>query len=107
MFCDGSCMRAFHCGVEKLQHDSMSDSDMECHEPASADSPTKLQQFPCNPLDMPLDLYQHLKDTKDTFHCPNCLAGVHQCFKCKLEGVVEAHAADPHNTRFANQLVYR
>ena len=107
MFCDGSCMRAFHCGVERLQHDSSSDSDMESHDPALADCPTKLQQFPCNPLDMPLDLYQHLKDTKDTFHCPNCLAGVHQCFKCKLEGVVEAHAADPHNTRFANQLVYR
>ena len=107
MFCDGSCMRAFHCGVEKLLHESTSDGDEEAHERDPPDSPTKLQAFSCNPLDMPLDLYQHLKDTKDTFHCPNCLAGVHQCFKCKLEGVVETHAADPHNASFANQVVYR
>lgn len=114
MFCDGSCMRAFHCGVEKIVPDpqpdassNSSDSDKEVEESAPRSSPTKLQEFHCNPLDMPLDLYQHLKDTKDTFHCPNCLAGVHQCFKCKQEGVVEAHAADQHNTRFANQLVFR
>lgn len=106
MFCDGSCMRAFHCGVERLSNDK-SDSDKEGDAPAASHSPTKMQQFHCNPLGMPLDLYQHLKDTKDTFHCPNCLAGVHQCFKCKQEGVVEAHAADPHNARFANQLVFR
>lgn len=107
MFCDGSCMRAFHCGVERLLHDSTSDKDEEAHEQEPPDSPTKLQAFSCNPLDMPLDLYQHLKDTKDTFHCPNCLAGVHQCFKCKLEGVVETHAADPHTASVASQVVYR
>ena len=107
MFCDGSCMRAFHCGVERLLHESTSDDDEKAHEQEPPDSPTKLQAFSCNPLDMPLDLYQHLKDTKDSFHCPNCLAGVHQCFKCKLEGVVETHAADPHNASFAKQVVYR
>lgn len=98
-------MRAFHCGIERLLGDSASDSEVD----ASAASPSsrRLREFRCNPLGMPLDLYQHLKDTKDTFHCPNCLAGVHQCFKCKQEGVVEAHATDPNNARFANEPVFR
>ena len=104
MFCDGSCMRAFHCGVELAAPD---DSDVEADEQLPIHSTTKLRKLDCNPLDMPLDLYKHLKDTKDTFHCPNCLAGVHQCFKCKQEGVVEAHAADAHNACFAKQLVFR
>lgn len=107
MFCDGSCMRAFHCDMEKVaSDDSTSDSEQD-DESAPDHSPTKLRAFHCNPLDMPGDLYQHLKDTKDTFHCPNCLAGVHQCFKCKQEGVVEAHVADPLNARFAKELVFR
>ena len=107
MFCDGSCMRAFHCGVEKVAlNDCTSGSDQD-DESAPDHTRTKLQAFHCNPLDMPLDLYWHLKDTKDTFHCPNCLAGVHQCFKCKQEGVVETHAADSLNARFAKELVFR
>lgn len=105
MFCDGSCMRAFHCGIERLLGDSASDSEGDAL--AASPSCRRLREFRCNPLGMPLDLYQHLKDTKDTFHCPNCLAGVHQCFKCKQEGVVEAHAANPHNARFANEPVFR
>lgn len=108
MWCDGSCMRAFHCGVEKTaQEDSMTDCDDSADEAKVSHSQSQLQPFHCNPLSMPLDLYQRLKDTKDTFHCPNCLTGVHQCFFCKQEGVVEAHAADPANAPFANSVVFR
>ena len=108
MWCDGSCMRAFHCGVEKAaQEDSMTDSDDSADEAEVSHSQPQLQPFHCNPLGMPLDLYQRLKDTKDTFHCPNCLTGVHQCFFCKEEGVVEAHAADPANAPFAKSIVFR
>ncbi len=103
MWCDGSCMRAFHCGVEKVAaNDDKPESDNEADEADASHSQPELQPFHCNPLHMPLDLYQRLKDTKDTFHCPNCLTGVHQCFKCKQEGVVQAHATDPANTHFAN-----
>ena len=104
MFCDGSCMRAVHCGVQHIAPDAdgsnSDDSDV---------SEQELQLVPseCNPLRMPLDLYQHLKDTKDVFHCPNCLTGVHQCFKCKKEGVEAAHQADPKNRIFAERLVVR
>ena len=98
-------MRAFHCGVEDAAQDnddSASDADAD-----AAVSKPRLQYFACNPLDMPQDLYRRLKDTKDTLHCPNCLTGVHQCFKCKQEGVVSAHAAEPANIRFADRLVFR
>ena len=107
MWCDGSCMRAFHCGVEKVGKEDEADSVDSADEADVTDAQQQLQPFHCNPLNMPLDLYQRLKDTKDTLHCPNCLTGVHQCFMCKKEGVVEAHAADPANAPFANNLVFR
>ena len=108
MWCDGSCMRAFHCGVEKAaQEDSTTDCDDSADETEVSHSQSQLQPFHCNPLGMPPDLYQRLKDTKDTFHCPNCLTGVHQCFFCKQEGVVEAHAADHANAPFAKSIVFR
>lgn len=104
MFCDGSCMRAVHCGVQHVAPDADGSNSDD-----SDASEQKLQLVPseCNPLRMPLDLYQHLKDTKDVFHCPNCLTGVHQCFKCKKEGVEAAHQADPKNRIFAERLVVR
>ncbi|DBA75188.1 TPA: hypothetical protein ACH3X1_010495 [Trebouxia sp. C0004] len=108
MWCDGSCMRAFHCGVEKAaQEDTMTDSDDSADEAEVSHPQSQLQPFHCNPLGMPPDLYQRLKDTKDMFHCPNCLTGVHQCFFCKEEGVVEAHVADPANAPFAKSIVFR
>lgn len=33
-------------------------------------------------LQMPEDLYSTLSAGNDSFICPNCLAGVHQCFTC-------------------------
>lgn len=106
MWCDGSCMRAFHCGMASSEDDTPG-SDDEGSEAAVSISQPQLQPVHCNPLQMPLDLYQRLKDTKDMFYCPNCLTGVHQCFKCKEEGVVEARAADPEIEKFAKRLVFR
>ena len=91
-------MRAFHCGVEV----TTSSDDGDCD---SADD--SLSDFHCNPLGMPRDLYLKLKDTKDILHCPNCLVGVHQCFGCKEEGVVDYNSKDAKNFQFATKLVFR
>ncbi|KAI7842773.1 hypothetical protein COHA_003520 [Chlorella ohadii] len=56
--CDGPCMRSFHTGFNAE----------------------------CNLLGLPSDLAELLATTSDTFRCPNCLAGVQQCFICKKEG---------------------
>ena len=98
MFCDGPCMRAFHCGVE------VTASSDDGHGDSAEES---LSDFDCNPLGMPRDLYLKLKDTKDILHCPNCLVGVHQCFKCKEEGVVEYHSKDAKAFQFSTKLVFR
>ena len=102
-------MRAVHCGVQHV-HPSENGSDLDDDQDDGEighQQQSKLVASECNPLNMPLDLYQQLKDTKDVFHCPNCLTGVHQCFKCKKEGVEAAHAADPGNKIFANRAVVR
>ena len=94
MSCEGSCMRAFHFGVEADEGIFADDA--------------------CNPIAMPTDLAQrlsvslldgafneavrscklrqydrcnvHLQGSSDPFICPNCLSSVHQCFSCKKEG---------------------
>ena len=46
MWCDGSCMRAFHCGVEKAaQEDSMTDSDDSADEAEVSHSQPQLHPF--------------------------------------------------------------
>lgn len=40
----------------------------------------------CNPLGLPRDLAELLTASNVQFVCPNCLAGRHQCFVCKVEG---------------------
>ncbi|KAI3425357.1 hypothetical protein D9Q98_009121 [Chlorella vulgaris] len=58
--CDGPCMRSFH---------------------------TDAGEGKCNVLGLPADMCELLSTScSETFLCPNCLAGVHQCFKCKEEG---------------------
>ncbi|KAL4857102.1 Protein ENHANCED DOWNY MILDEW 2 [Chlorella vulgaris] len=58
--CDGPCMRSFH---------------------------TDAGEGKCNVLGLPADMCKLLSTScSETFLCPNCLAGVHQCFKCKEEG---------------------
>ena len=74
-------MRSFHCGTDEHPQ--------------------------CNPMQIPRDVYTHLKNTQDVFLCPNCLTGVHQCFKCKKEGVVIGHDFDAVHPEFPAKAVYR
>lgn len=104
MFCDGPCMRAFHCGV---QLSAASDSSEQTSSDQHSSLEEELSDFHCNPLHMPRDLYLKLRDTKDILHCPNCLTGIHQCFKCKREGAAEGHSIAANNKQFAAKLVFR
>ena len=103
MFCDGPCMRAFHCGVQFLDEPG-SPADAA---PQPESSEDLFVPHDCNPLGMPMDLYLKLNNTKDILQCPNCLAGVQQCFKCKKEGLMESALRDSANKKFGNKLVYR
>lgn len=77
MYCDGTCMRAFHAGVND-------DPDTDTRE-HSADN--------CNPFSCPEDLFTLLDEhTDESFQCPNCLASEHQCFVCKEEGPSQSGA---------------
>ena len=103
MNCDGPCMRSFHCGVQILDKaESPADDASQPDE-----SEETLAPHDCNPLGMPQDLYIKLKNTKDILQCPNCLAGVQQCFVCKKEGVVGSVQTDPANKQFGKRLVFR
>ena len=70
IYCDGTCMRAFHAGADDRE-------GARTHAPDI-----------CNPLACPEDLFDVLDDKQmdESFQCPNCLAAEHQCFVCKLEG---------------------
>lgn len=43
----------------------------------------------CNPLHMPLDLAKTLMNDHGVFKCANCIAGIQQCYACKVEGPSE------------------
>lgn len=67
--CDGPCMRSFH----------VQTADEEDGEQGG-------EEQPCNLLRLPAELAAALRQTRDTFRCPNCLAGRQQCYACKREG---------------------
>ena len=56
-------------GLESLD-DSASHSDDDGEASAASHSPTKMRHLDCNPLGLPLDVYQHLKDMKEMFIAP-------------------------------------
>ena len=98
--CDGSCMRSFHYGAT-VHHDSDVQLLLDLRWSKTD------EQMSCNPLSMPPDLYLQLKAAKDPLLCPNCLTGIHQCFACKTEGVLEGHAKLKDNSQYAGKPVFR
>lgn len=73
--CDGPCLRSFHAG--------MRESDEPDEEPL-------YDAKACNPVKIPHDLFEALtQQGAERFNCPNCLAGIHQCFVCKCEGTAD------------------
>jgi hypothetical protein len=85
--CDGLCMRSFHSGMR----------DSEDEEGGLG----KYDAAYCNPIKIPQDLFKALTSQgNERFNCPNCLAGVHQCFVCKKEG-----KADSEVYRFVISLI--
>lgn len=75
--CDGPCMRSFHAGMKDSEED---EGEQQVYD----------ARF-CNPVNIPPDLFKALtQQGSERFNCPNCLAGIQQCFVCKKEGQADS-----------------
>ena len=85
LLCDGTCMRAFHGGVCEAEGGGW-------------------EAYDCNPLGCSRELFAHVQASNEPFECPNCLARVHQCSVCKVEGASDASAGAQEVFRCAGTL---